>query len=177
MSGGNWIAIVAVVASMLTVALSAYATQRLAREERRQARLAETYVTLMDYANRAIQYGSVATPPKKDPGKLPVSEEPWLNLGVRVLAFASDEMRGLFDQFAELWRLAWNQQVLRKEVWDGTETGSKTPEELQEQNRLLGELNSRKQALVQHAEAVIRQARHELGSQSRFRSQWWRLRA
>lgn len=164
MSGGNWIAIVAVVASMLTVAYGAYRTQQLAREERRQSRLAETYVALMDYANRAIQYGSVSTPPKKDPGKLPVSEEPWLNLDARVLAFASAEMRGFFDQFADLWTRAWNAQIVRKEVSEGMGTGSKTPDQLQEQNRLLGELNSRKQALVQHAEAVIRQARHELGS-------------
>lgn len=174
MSSGNWIAVTAVVASMLVTALTVWSTQRLAREERRQSRLAETYVALMDYANRAIQYGSAPTPPQNDPGFLPVWEEPWLNLGVRVLAFASDEMRGLFDQFAELWRLAWGQQVVRKEVWDGT-SGTKTREELEEQNRLLEELESRKKALVQHAEAVIKQARQELGSQSRFRSKsWWR---
>ena len=98
-SGGNWIAIVAVVASMLTVAYSAYRTQRLAREERRQSRLAETYVALMDYANRAIQYGSMATIPQVS-RQPPLSEEEQRDLDARVLAFASDEVRGLFDGFS-----------------------------------------------------------------------------
>lgn len=164
MSSGNWIAIVAVVASMLTVAYGAYRTQRLAREERRQSRLAETYVALMDYANRAIQYGSTAASSTGLPN-LPFSEEEQRDLDGRVLAFASNEVRSLFEALSTAWIQTMNQNDTWNEIWSGSR--GTTDMESPGRSAILEELERRRETLVQSAEVLIVQVRHELGSQSR----------
>ena len=168
MSGGNWIAIVAVVASMLTVTYSAYRTQQLAREERRQARISETYVILMNYAIRADHYASA----EGDPEILPFTEEELLKLGARVLAFSSDEVRLLFGELSESWEKTRSAHVVWIEV-RGAHQANATPG--QEWQQTYSDVEERRKVLGQHAKAVVEQVRHELGSQSRFRSKsWWR---
>jgi hypothetical protein len=101
MSGSEWIAIAAVVASLVGVMFASTMQQRIAREARRHARLQDTYVTLTDYALRTRQYALTAMPKIGDDHPLrapPFSDEDWLVLRARVLAYASDAVRKLFEE-------------------------------------------------------------------------------
>jgi len=85
---------------MFVAAYRSQQTRGLAREERLQVRLSETYVTLTDYALRTRQYALTAMPDVPEDSDLrepPFSPDEWRALRARVFAFASDRVMGLFD--------------------------------------------------------------------------------
>ncbi|MEZ5246312.1 MAG: hypothetical protein R2707_14515 [Acidimicrobiales bacterium] len=135
MSSGDWIAIVAVISSLVVAGWNIRVTERIARSSRRQDRIGEVYVTLTDFALRMRQFALTANPgidddsPLRDP---PFSEADWLRLRAQVEAHASDRVRALFDDLltyrirtataVEMWsssldevRRGWSDEISRRE--------------------------------------------------------------
>lgn len=129
---------------MLTTAFTVWQTRLASREDRRQLRLADTYLSLTDHALRIAQYARTAMPgidddhPLRDP---PFSEADWLRLRAEVAAFASDSVRSQFEELliisrrTETMRQLWEtslEQIQRDRGTDdvGREEGRKTLESL-----------------------------------------------
>ncbi len=137
MSSGDWIAIVAVVSSLVAAGWNLRATERLARSARRQDRLGEVYVTLTDFALRMRQFALTTNPgvgkdsPLRDP---PFTTEEWLLLRAQVEAHASTRVRGLFENLlnyrirtataAEMWGISL-EEVRRGESDDVSRSESR----------------------------------------------------
>lgn len=157
----------AVGSSMVIAVYSVHHTRVMAREERLQGRLAETYVTLVDYALRTQQYALTAMPtiddnhPLRDP---PFSNEEWLALRARTFAFASESVKQRFEDLMVHRIRTANALDTWREVWAAMKEGGLRPDERAESLKQRDRLDVERKDLARCAEALIDAVRNELAT-------------
>jgi hypothetical protein len=165
MGTSDWIAIAAVVSSIIVTAVSVWHARTSAREERQQERVAETYVTLTDYCLRTQQFARTTFPsvtedsPMRDP---PFTNEEWLALRARVFLYGSDPVRTSFDRLLELRARTSTELGLWREALDAVDRGGTTRAERDLGMRHHDRLNEAAKKLDQTASELVGLLRSEL---------------